>query len=306
MVSLALPKGSHLERPILGLLATAGLDVRRASDRSYRARIEYGGGIQVAFYKPREIPLIVESGAFDLGMTGTDWIEETGAKVELVEAFTFAMTADPPWRVVLAVPGGHPAASVGELLPGVRVATEYPKIARQFFESVRLPARVVHSFGASEAKIPELADAVIDIDGTGSALGHNNMRIIATLRTCTPHLIAGPAAWRDAERRTTIQRVARLLGSVDVGAAHVLLTVRTSSRDLPRVARSMPESSWRAGTGLADSGLVVVQGLAARQGLAETIDDILAAGAVDVIESHVGKSVTPHLSEHPPPCPRPW
>lgn len=306
MVSLALPKGSFLERPILGLFAAAGLEVRRASDRSYRARIEYDGGIQVAFYKPREIPLIVESGAFDLGLTGTDWIEETGAKVELVEALTFGMTADPPWRLVLAVPGGHPAESADDLLPGVRVATEYPEIARQFFESVRLPARVVRSFGASEAKIPELADAVIDIDGTGSTLGHHDMRIIGTLRTCTPHLIASPAAWRDTKRRTRIQRVARLLGAVDVGAAHVLLTVRTSSRDLPRVAKSMPESSWRAGTGLADGGLVVVQGLVARRGLAETIDDILAAGALDVIESHVGKSVTPHLSEHPSSCPGPW
>ncbi|MFG1957417.1 ATP phosphoribosyltransferase [Nonomuraea sp. NPDC049028] len=299
MVSLALPKGSYLERPILSLFTAAGLDVRRTSDRSYRASIEYGDRLKVAFYKPREIPLVVESGAFDLGLTGTDWIEETGAKVEFVEAFTHVVGADPPWRMVLAVPGDHPAESADDLLPGIRVVTEYPKIARQFFESRSVPAEVIHSFGAGEAKIPELADAVIDVDGPDSAMAHHHMRIICTLRSCVPHLIASPAAWRDADRRTRIQKVARLLGSVGAGAACALLTVRTSARDLPRVARSMPEPSWRAGTGLADADLVVLQGLAPRRNLAETIDGVLTAGALDVIESQVAKWVTPHLTEQP-------
>jgi ATP phosphoribosyltransferase len=295
MVSLALPKGSHLEQPVLALFAAAGLDVRRASDRSYRAGIDYGGRIEVAFYKPREIPPAVECGAFDLGVTGTDWLEETGAKVELVAA----LTCGPTWRLVLAVPAGHPARGVGGLPAGVRVATEYPKIARQFFQSERLPARVVHSFGATEAKVPELADAVIETDGAGSALEHHDMRVIGTLRTCVPQLVAGPAAWRDPDRRATIERVARLLGSVGAAAAHVLLTVRTPSRNLPKVAASMPERSWRSGAGLADGGLVVVQGLAARRSLAVTVGDILAAGAVDVIESRVGKMVTAEPNERP-------
>lgn len=292
MVSLALPKGSSLERRTLDLFAAAGLEVRRASDRSYRADIEYGGRIQVAFYKPREIPLVVESGAFDFGLTGADWIEETGAKVEPVEAFTYSKTTDRPWRVVLAVPVGHPAESAGDLRPGVRVATEYPNIGRQFFQSVGLPAEMVHSYGATEAKIPELADAIIDVVETGSSLGQNNLRIIDTLRTCTPTLIAGQKAWCDMAKRTRIQKVARLLDSVHAGAARVLLTVRAPSRTLPRVTSSMPERSWRVGTDLADGDLVVVQGLAVRQTLAETIDGILAAGAVDVMESPVGKVVT--------------
>jgi ATP phosphoribosyltransferase len=285
MLSLALPKGSDLERPILALFEAAGLGVRRASERSYRAAIEYGGRIEVAFYKPREIPPAVESGAFDCGVTGTDWIEETGAKVELVAAFAAAVS----WRLVLAVPAAHQ----GQPVAGIRVATEYPRIARHHFESVRLPARVVHSFGAGEAKIPELADAVIEADGSGCALAHNDMRVIGTVRTCVPQLIAGPAAWRDAGRRTTIQNVARLLGSVEAGAAHVLLTVRVPARDLPGVVGSMPRRSWRAGTGLADDDLVVVQGLAARLSLAETVGNLLAAGAVDVIESPLTKAATP-------------
>ncbi|MFI9589086.1 ATP phosphoribosyltransferase [Nonomuraea sp. NPDC052265] len=287
MVSLALPKGTFLERPVLDLFAAAGLEVHRPSERSYRASIAYDGGVEVAFHKPREIPLAVERGVFDVGVTGTDWIEETGAKVELVEASGCV----PAWRLVLAVPSGHPAADAAGLPAGARIATEFPKIARQFFQSLPLPVRIVPSFGATEAKIPELADAVIEADGPGSALDEHDLRVIATLRTCSPHLVAGPAAWRDAGRRAAIQRLARLLTSVDGGAAHVLLTVRTTSQDLPLVAGAMPERSWRAGTGLTGS-LVVVQGLAARRGLAETIGGILAAGALDVIESRVGKDVT--------------
>ncbi|MER6505407.1 ATP phosphoribosyltransferase [Nonomuraea sp. NPDC001636] len=288
MVSLALPKGTFLERPVLDLFAAAGLEVRRPSERSYRASIAYDGGVEVAFLKPREIPLAVERGVFDFGVTGTDWIEETGAKVELVEASGCV----PPWRLVLAVPAGHPAVDAAGLPAGARVATGFPKISRQFFQSVPLPVRIVPSSGATEAKVPELADAVVDTDGPGSALDEHDLRVVATLRTCCPQVVASPAAWRDARRRATIQRVARLLASVDGGAAHVLLTVRTTTRDLPRVAGSMPVRSWRAGTGLTES-LVVVQGLAARRGLAETIGGILAAGALDVIESRVGKDVTP-------------
>ncbi|WP_185844509.1 ATP phosphoribosyltransferase [Nonomuraea sp. WAC 01424] len=288
MVSLALPKGSYLERPVLGRFAAAGLEVRRPSERSYRARIDYDGDIEVAFHKAREIPLAVEKGIFDFGVTGADWIEETGAKVELVDTSGCV----PPWRLVLAVPADHPAVDVAGLPPGVRVATGFPKIARQFFQSVPLPVRIVPSFGATEAKVPELADAVIEADGPDSAFDEHDLRVIATLRTCVPQLVASPAAWRETGKRAAIQKVARLLAAVDGGAAHVLLTVRTSSRNLPSVAGSMPERSWRAGTGLTE-GLVVVQGLAARRGLAETIGGILAAGALDVIESHVGKDVTP-------------
>ncbi|MGC5010860.1 ATP phosphoribosyltransferase [Streptosporangium sp. DT93] len=292
MVSLALPKGSPLERWTLDLFAAAGLGVRRPSDRSYRAVVEYDGPIQVAFYKAREIPLVVESGAFDFGLTGAEWIEETGAKVEPVKTFPYLTANDRPWRVVLAVPLGHPAERAGDLPPGVRVATEYPNIGRRFFQSLGLPAEMVRSYGATEAKIPELADVVIDAGESGSTLWDNDLRIIETLRTCTPHLVAGPRAWRDAEKRARIQRVARLLDSVHAGAARALLTVRAPSRDLARVTSSMPERSWRAGTGLAGDGLVVVQGLVARRDLAETVDAILAAGAVDVMESSLGKMAT--------------
>ncbi|MFF3444427.1 ATP phosphoribosyltransferase [Streptosporangium sp. NPDC002721] len=282
MISLALPKGSALERPVLGLLTAAGIGVRRASGRSYRASVDYGGPIQVVFLKPREIPPALEKGAFDFGVAGTDWIEETGAKVEIVEP----VAAGEPWRLVLAVPDGGP----GGLPPGARVATEFPDIGRQYLRGRGLAAEVVHSYGASQAKIPELADAVIEVLEPGVSLPPG-LRVLDTVRTCAPRLVAGPHAWRDARKRARIQRVARLLDSVRAGAAHVLLTVRTSARELPRVAPALPPRSWRVGD-VREDGLVVVQGLAARHGVAETIDGILAAGAADVVASPVGRVAT--------------
>ncbi|MER5647530.1 ATP phosphoribosyltransferase [Streptosporangium sp. NPDC002524] len=294
MISLALPKGSALERPVLNLFAAAGLGVRRTSGRSYRASIEYGGPIQVVFFKPREIPLVLEKGVFDFGVAGTDWIEETGAKVEIVEP----VAAGGPWRLVLAVPAEGP----GGLSPGARVATEFPDIGRQYLRSRGLAAEVVHSYGASQAKIPELADAVIEVLEPGASLAPD-LRVADTVRTCAPRLVAGPHAWRDARKRARIQRVARLLDSVRAGAAHVLLTVRTSARELPRVAPALPPRSWRVGGDPREDGLVVVQGLAARSGVAETIDGILAAGAADVVASPVGRVAT-HQPEPPSREPR--
>jgi len=281
MISLALPKGSALERPVLGLFTAAGLGVHRTSGRSYRASIEYGGPIQVVFFKPREIPLVLEEGAFDFGVTGSDWIEETGAKVETVEP----VAAGHPWRMVLAVPAGGPS----ELSPGARVATEFPGIGRRYLRGRGWAAEVVHSYGASQAKIPELADAVIEVLEPGASLAPG-LRVADTVRTCAPRLIAGPQAWRDARKRARIQKVALLLASVRAGAAHVLLTVRTSARDLPRVAPALPPRSWRVGDPR-EEGSVVVQGLAARRGVAETIDGLLAAGAADVVVSPVGRVV---------------
>lgn len=287
MISLALPKGS-LERRALQLFATAGLDVRRPSERSYRGTIDYAGMAQVAFYKPREIPSVVEGGSFDLGLTGADWVEETGAKVEVVESFDYSRNSEEPWRLVLAVPAGHPATGVTDLDDGVRVATEYPNIGRRFFQAAGRRAEVVVSYGATEAKIPELADVMVDVVETGHSLRQNNLRIIETIRTCGAQLIANPAAYAEKGKRGLIQKVARLLRAAWVGPAHVLLTVRAPAERLPEVAIAMPGRSWRAGAGLTDVNMVVLQGVLPRKDVPETIDVLLSAGAVDVTESGIG------------------
>ncbi|MFD8921635.1 ATP phosphoribosyltransferase [Streptomyces sp. NPDC059569] len=292
MLSLALPKGSSLERRTLGLFAAAGLEVTRPSERTYRGTIAYNGPIRVAFFKPREIPLVVADGSFDAGLTGADWVEETEAKVESVVSFNYSKTTDSPWRVVLAVPAQHAARTVRDLGQGTRVATEYPTIARRFLQDAGIHADVVHSYGATEAKIPELADAIVDVVETGSTLDHNGLRIIETIRTCTPWFIASPQAWCDAGRQRRIQGMARLLDAAHTRSTNALLTVRVPAHCLERVARSMPERSWRIGAGLHGTDLVVVQGLAQRAGLPDTIDRLLEAGALDVTQTDGGMTTS--------------
>lgn len=298
MLSVALPKGSSLEQRTLKLFAAAGLEVRRTSERACRGTIEYGGPLRVTFFKPREIPSVVEDGAYDVGLTGADWIEETGAKVEHVMSFTYSKTTDRPWRVVLAVPVHDRARTVRDLGHGTRIATEYPHISERFLREAGIHAELVPSYGATEGKVPELADAIVDVVETGSALDHNGLRIIETIRTCTPQLIAAPQTWGDAAGQRRIQGIARLLDAAHQGPTDVLLTVRVPAQNLDRVAHAMPERSWRAGAGLRDERLVVVQGLAAREGLPERIDSLLAAGAIEVAESDAGK-ITSALPEAP-------
>ncbi|MEV3977532.1 ATP phosphoribosyltransferase [Nonomuraea sp. NPDC049758] len=287
MISLALPKGS-LERRALELFATAGLPVRRRSERSYRGTVDHSGVSHVAFYKPREIPLVVGDGTFDLGLTGADWVEETGAEVEVVESFDYSRNTERPWRLVLAVPSGHPARSAADLDDGVRVATEYPNIGRRFFREAGRRAEVVVSYGATEAKIPELADAMMDVVETGHSLRQNDLRVIETVRTCGAQLVANPAAYADPARRGVIRNVALLLRAAWVGPAHVLLTVRAPADRLAEVVPAMPGQSWRAGADLADGTMVVLQGVLPRREVSETIDALLSAGAVNVTESGIG------------------
>ncbi|MFQ6148366.1 ATP phosphoribosyltransferase [Streptomyces seoulensis] len=294
MLSLVLPKGSSLEERTLDLFARAGLEVRRPSDRSYRGSIDYGGPIRVAFYKPREIPFVVESGMFDFGLTGADWIEESDAKVEVLESFTYAKLTDSPWRIVLAVPAEHPADEVADLRSGTRVASEYVNIGRRFFEDAGIPVEMVHSYGATEAKIPELADAVIDVVETGASLRHNGLRVLETIRTCTPQVIASPAAAGDEKKRERIRNVIRLLDSAHAGSSRILMTVRVPSEKLNEVTLLMPVGSWCAGVDIVDSSVTVLQGLVLRAGLPEVTDAILAAGALNITESDVLKVVPAH------------
>lgn len=219
MLSLALPKGSSLERRTLDLFAEAGLEVRRPCERVYRAVIDHDDPIKTVFYKPREIPQVVEAGIFDFGLTGADWIEETSAKVETVTSFSYSKASDNPWLVVLAVSDENTARTVADLPGGVRVATEYVNIGRRYFEDIGLRAEMVRSYGVTEAKIPELAEAIIDVVETGSALRQNGLRAIATVRTCVPQLIASPAAWRDATKRQRIRSVAQMLNAAHAARA---------------------------------------------------------------------------------------
>jgi ATP phosphoribosyltransferase len=180
MLRLVLPKGS-LEKATLQLFADADLAVARGSDVDYRGSVDDPRIDEVMVLRPQEIPRYVASGMFDLGITGRDWVEETAAEVVTLTELHYSKATARPIRMVLAVAGDSPVTSVKELPAGVRVQTEYPELTRRFFADAGIEAEITLSYGATEAKIPEIADAVVEITETGRALRAAGLKIIDTI-----------------------------------------------------------------------------------------------------------------------------
>src|SRR5256714_6711849 len=178
MLRLALPKGS-LEAPTLQLFGDADLQVIRASDRDYRPIIDDPRIESVRILRPQEIPRYVADGLFDLGICGRDWIEETAAEVESLAVLRYSRASDRPVRIVLAVPDEAPWQRPEDLPDGVRISTELPELTRRYFEKLGIRPRVHLSYGATEAKVPDIVDAIVDLTETGSALKAGGVRLTA-------------------------------------------------------------------------------------------------------------------------------
>src|ERR1700693_4782274 len=194
MLSLVLPKGS-LERATLDLFDAADLTVRRSSDRDYHASIDDPRIDKVRFLRPQEIPSYLERGMFDLGITGRDWITETEADVVSLGDLQSPKAPSQPVRVVLAVPDSAPWQSASDLPEGVRISTELPSLTKRFLDARGVKAMIIPSYGATEAKVPDIVDAIVDLTETGSSLRKNGLRIIETLLTSYTELVANTGSY---------------------------------------------------------------------------------------------------------------
>src|SRR5262245_52288704 len=189
MLRIVLPKGS-LEKQTLELFEAADLPVERSSDVAYRASIDDPRIGEVRILRPQEIPRYVAQGLFDIGITGRDWVEETASDVTSLGELRYSKATDLPIRVVLAVPGDSPWQSILDLPQGVKVSSEYPEMTRRYFEKHGIAADIQLSYGATEAKVPDIVDVVVDITETGRALKAAGLKIIDTILTSYTELIA--------------------------------------------------------------------------------------------------------------------
>ena len=237
MLSLVLPKGS-LEKATLELFAAADLTVQRGSERDYHASIDDPRIDRVRFLRPQEIPQYVEQGLFDLGITGRDWVAETSSDVATVTELEYSKATANPVRIILAVPDSMAVESGDQLPDGVRVSTEYPELTRRFFDKVGVKARIVPSYGATEAKVPDIVDAIVDVTETGSSLRKHGLKIIETLLTSRTELIANPDSFADPERRTAMDEIALLLQGAIRARGQVLLKLNVAAADLARCSSS--------------------------------------------------------------------
>ena len=236
MLKLVIPKGS-LEEQTLRLFEAADLRVRRGSTRDYHGTVDDDRIERVSILRPQEIPLYVQDGLFDLGITGQDWIAETDADIEVLTTLTYARSGTGHGtKVVLAVPNEHPAQTAKEIPPGTRISTEFLKLTERYFEDLGIPVKVVWSYGATEAKVPEIVDAIVDVTETGNTLRAHGMRIVETLLTSEPVLIA----LADDAKRAAVEDVQTLLLGALRAEGRVLIKLNVAEDRLQEVLAVVP------------------------------------------------------------------
>ncbi len=239
MLKLVLPKGS-LEKATLELFEAADLPVDRSSAVTYKATINDPRIESVRILRPQEIPTYVADGLFDIGITGRDWIEETGSVVESLGELKYSKATAKPVRIVMAVPHDSPWQNVADLPRGVRVSTEYPEITRRFLEDAGVDADVRLSYGATEAKVPDIVDVVVDITETGRALIAAGLRIIDTIVTSYTEFIANPVSAADPEKAHAMRQINTLLQGVLDARGKVLVKMNVPADALDDVIGVLP------------------------------------------------------------------
>jgi ATP phosphoribosyltransferase len=290
VLKLVIPKGS-LERATLDLFEAADLRVVRASEREYRASIDDPRVESVAVLRPQEIPTYIEEGFFDVGVTGDDWIGETGADVVRVTALPYSKQTDRPIKVVLAVPRDSGVREPRDLAPNARISTELPNLTRAYFDRLGIPVRVFLSYGATEAKVPEIVDAIVDVTETGSTLRRNGMEIVDVLLESRTQLIANKTAYKDASKRRAIEEITILLkGAIDA-RGRVLVKLNVDAERLAAVVAMLPAMRAPTVSELAQPGFFAIETVVPKSAINTLIPGLKAAGAEDIVELPITKIV---------------
>lgn len=290
MLKLVLPKGS-LERATLELFEAADLAVVRSSDVDYKATIDDPRVIDVRILRPQEIPSYVAEGLYDLGITGRDWIEETASDVVSLGELHYSKATARPIKVVLAVADDSPYQQVSDLPAGVRVSTEYPELTRRFLVEHGVDAQVRLSHGATEAKIPDVADAVVEITETGRALRAAKLRIIATLLTSYTELVANPISYADPDKRHAMKQLQTLLQGSLEARGKVLVKLNVAADDLDAVIALLPSMKAPTVSELFGEGGFAVETVVAKATINTLIPALKDAGGSDIIELPLAKIV---------------
>ncbi|MGI8711335.1 MAG: ATP phosphoribosyltransferase [Acidimicrobiales bacterium] len=290
MLTLVLPKGS-LEKATLELFAAADLQVNRSSSVDYKATVDDPRIASVRILRPQEIPMYVAEGMFDLGITGRDWIEETSSTVESLGELQYSKATARPIRMVVAVAGDAPIERVEDLPQGVRVSTEYPVVTRRFFESRGIDADIRLSYGATEAKIPDIVDCIVEITETGRALRAAGLKEIDQILQSYTELIAHPGAYADPDKRHAMHQVRTLLQGVLEARGKVLVKLNVADGDLDAVIELLPAMKAPTVSKLHGDGGYAVEGVVPKREINILIPALKDAGASDIIELPLAKIV---------------
>ncbi|MGI5939414.1 MAG: ATP phosphoribosyltransferase [Thermoleophilia bacterium] len=287
ILNLGIPKGS-LENATIELFRRAGFNVTTSS-RSYYPGID-DPEIKCVLIRAQEMARYVESGHLDAGITGLDWIQENDAAVHRVADLVYSKVSAGKVRWVLAVPESSPFQTVYDL-EGKTIATELVAATKRYLAEKGVNARVEFSWGATEVKPPDLADAIVEVTETGSSLRANKLRIIDTLMESNTQLIANLDSWKDPEKRKKIEDLSMLLEGAMAALGKVGLMMNVRRSDLPAVIEVLPALLKPTVSTLSDEEWVAVSTIIAESTVSSIIPRLKEAGAQGIVEYPLNKIV---------------
>jgi len=289
MINLALPKGS-LEEQTLQLFKEADIEVKR-TDRDYNPLIADKRIGKVKILRPQEIPTYIEMGYFDMGISGLDWIHESGARVKEIAQLNYSKTGPGIVKIVIAVHQSEPISTVQEIRPDSRITTEYPKLTREFFENLGIPVKLFPSYGASEAKVPDLMDVVVDLTETGTTLRKNGLKIIGQIMESYTTIIANSTSFEDPVKRKEMEEIVTLLMGVIDARNKVLLSMNVPATALDSIVATLPALKKPTVAQLHGIEYFSVETVVLKSQVNTLIIKLKESGAEDILEIPITKIV---------------
>lgn len=291
MLRLVLPKGS-LEAMTFELFEAADLGVQRSSDREYQGSIDDPRISSVAIIRPQEIPRYVEDGHFDIGITGQDWVAETGADVIEVSPLPIAKATPRRMKIVLAMAIDSGVTTPDQIPADISVSTEYMDLTEKYFARLGTPARVIRSYGSNEAKVlAGIVDAMVHNAETGDTLERNGLRIIDTLMESWTVLVANRKTMEDAAKRKAVEEIQLLLDGAVRARGRVLVKLNVPKDRLDDVLAVVPSMKAPTVAELAGGDAYAVETVVPKSEINTLIPELKARGATDIIELPLSKIV---------------
>lgn len=289
MLTLAIPKGS-LEAGTLQLFKEADLEIKK-TEREYNPKIDDQRIGKVKILRPQEIPKYVEEGYFDIGISGLDWVLESGADVVEVADLPYTKQGMGSVKIVIAVPQDSPWNSPTDIKPNSRISTEYPNLTSEYFKKLGIPVEIKYSYGATEAKVPELVDVVVDLTETGYTLLKNGLKIIGTILESTTKLIANKDSWKDPVKRSEIEEISILLRSAIEARGKVMIKLNAPEDKLDAIINALPALKKPTVSALYKTNYYAVETVVDKSEVNILIPKLKGLGAEDIVEMKISKLI---------------
>lgn len=286
-IKLGIPKGS-LQDSTIELFRKAGFSIR-IHERSYKPMIN-DERIECMLIRAQEIPKYVERGVLDAGLSGEDWIQETGARVQRIEELVYSKKGFGTIKLVLAVPEDSPVRSVGDLA-GKRIATELVNVTKAYLKKQAIEAHVEFSWGATEAKVPDLVDAIAELTETGASLRANKLRVVETILESKTQFMANSDSLKDVEKREIIDEVAMLLSGALRAEGSVGIKMNVEVKNLDAVIALVPSLKRPTVSPLYGVDSVAIEAIVEEKTVREIIPKLKSAGAQGIVEYPLNKII---------------